>query len=75
MGVINITPDSFSDGGRFLDSERAEREAAHQLRSGADVLDLGARAPDLGRAKLALRRNVIACSSLCERFGANTPPP
>ena len=42
MGVINITPDSFSDGGRFLEAERAEREAAHQLRCGADVLDLGA---------------------------------
>ena len=42
MGVINITPDSFSDGGRFLEAERAEREAAHQLHCGADVLDLGA---------------------------------
>ena len=42
MGVINITPDSFSDGGRFLEAERAEREAADQLRRGADVLDLGA---------------------------------
>ena len=42
MGVINITPDSFSDGGRFLQCERAEREATHQLNCGADVLDLGA---------------------------------
>ncbi|MGE4582710.1 MAG: dihydropteroate synthase, partial [Synechococcus sp.] len=42
MGVINITPDSFSDGGRFLECEQAEHEANVQLRSGADVLDLGA---------------------------------
>ena len=42
MGVINITPDSFSDGGRFLESDQAEQEADLQLRSGADVLDLGA---------------------------------
>ena len=42
MGVINITPDSFSDGGRFLKTERAVREAGQQLQKGADVLDLGA---------------------------------
>ena len=42
MGVINITPDSFSDGGCFLQSEQAEQEADHQIASGADVLDLGA---------------------------------
>ena len=52
MGVINITPDSFSDGGRFLDSERAEREAAHQLRSGADVLDLGAQSTRPGASEV-----------------------
>jgi dihydropteroate synthase len=42
MGVINITPDSFSDGGRFLASDRAVEEAQRQLKLGADVLDLGA---------------------------------
>ena len=41
-GVINITPDSFSDGGRFLESDRAVIEAQRQLKLGADVLDLGA---------------------------------
>ena len=42
MGVINITPDSFSDGGRFTKVEAAVQEAKRQLRQGADVLDLGA---------------------------------
>ena len=42
MGVINITPDSFSDGGRFIRVEAALQEATRQLRQGADVLDLGA---------------------------------
>ena len=40
MGVINITPDSFSDGGRFLQVDQAVSQAAIQLRQGADVLDL-----------------------------------
>ena len=38
MGVINITPDSFSDGGRFLDSRRAVEEAQRQLKLGADAV-------------------------------------
>ena len=42
MGVINITPDSFSDGGRFLRLDHATQEAQKQLRDGADLIDLGA---------------------------------
>jgi dihydropteroate synthase len=42
MGVVNITPDSFSDGGLYLDSERAGEHALQLLDEGADLLDLGA---------------------------------
>jgi len=42
MGVLNLTPDSFSDGGRFLKLADACREARRQLIQGASVLDLGA---------------------------------
>lgn len=42
MGVINITPDSFSDGGLFLDPEAAVTHAIKLLDEGADLLDLGA---------------------------------
>jgi dihydropteroate synthase len=42
MGVVNITPDSFSDGGLFLDSDRAIAHALSLLDEGADLLDLGA---------------------------------
>ena len=41
-GVVNITPDSFSDGGQFLEPERAVEYALHLLDEGADLLDLGA---------------------------------
>jgi dihydropteroate synthase len=41
-GVVNITPDSFSDGGAFLDSEKAVAHALKLLDEGADFLDLGA---------------------------------
>ena len=42
MGVINITPDSFSDGGRFLDTAAATEHANRLAEEGADILDLGA---------------------------------
>ena len=42
MGVVNITPDSFSDGGRFLDAEAAVEQGLRLLDEGADIVDLGA---------------------------------
>jgi dihydropteroate synthase len=42
MGIVNITPDSFSDGGLFLDPEAAVAHALQLLDEGADILDLGA---------------------------------
>jgi len=42
MGVVNITPDSFSDGGSFLDPDKAITHAARLFDEGADILDLGA---------------------------------
>ena len=42
MGVLNLTPDSFSDGGRFLDPAAALEQARHMVAQGADILDIGA---------------------------------
>lgn len=41
MGVLNVTPDSFSDGGRFLDAEAAIRRGKEMAEQGADILDVG----------------------------------
>ncbi|MFZ5789724.1 MAG: dihydropteroate synthase [Pseudomonadota bacterium] len=41
MGVINVTPDSFSDGGKFLDAEAAVRHGRALMEAGADILDIG----------------------------------
>jgi len=42
MGVLNVTPDSFSDGGRFLDPQAAIAHARRLVAEGADILDVGA---------------------------------
>ena len=41
MGVLNVTPDSFSDGGQFLDIESALRRAEEMIDEGADIIDVG----------------------------------
>jgi dihydropteroate synthase len=41
MGIVNVTPDSFSDGGRFLDSGRAVEHALRLVEEGAGILDIG----------------------------------
>lgn len=41
MGILNVTPDSFSDGGQLPDSESAVERAVHMVGDGADILDVG----------------------------------
>src|SRR5208282_2986335 len=41
MGVVNVTPDSFSDGGKFFDPSRAVVQALELVSQGAEILDLG----------------------------------
>ena len=42
MGVLNVTPDSFSDGGQFANPERALAQARRMIAEGADIIDIGA---------------------------------
>src|SRR5215212_4097505 len=41
MGVLNVTPDSFSDGGRFLNADHAVARAEEMIAEGADMIDVG----------------------------------
>ena len=41
MGVLNVTPDSFSDGGQFLDPDKAVEHACQMVADGADIIDVG----------------------------------
>ena len=67
MGVVNVTPDSFSDGGRFFSTERAIAQAMQLVEAGADILDIGgestrpfskpvAEAEELGRVLPVIER-------------------
>ncbi|MEO7242351.1 MAG: dihydropteroate synthase [Variovorax sp.] len=54
MGIVNLTPDSFSDGGAFADSGDALRHCERLVHEGADILDLGAESTRPGSATLPL---------------------
>lgn len=42
MGILNVTPDSFSDGGRYVDAEKALAHVRRMVADGADIIDIGA---------------------------------
>jgi dihydropteroate synthase len=54
MGVINITPDSFSDGGQFLDSSEAVKHAMELVREGANIIDLGGESTRPGALRIKI---------------------
>ena len=62
MGVINITPDSFSDGGQYADPARAVAHARRLIGEGSDILDIGGESTRPGAAPVSLdeeRRRVM----------------
>lgn len=71
MGIVNVTPDSFSDGGQFLDPEKALAHALDLAEQGADLLDIGAESTRPGASPVAveeeLKRIVPLVASLAKR--------
>ena len=53
MGVLNVTPDSFSDGGKFLDTKRAVQHALAMQHDGAGIIDIGAESTRPGSAEIS----------------------
>src|SRR5262250_1777457 len=57
-GVLNVTPDSFSDGGKYLDPDRAFARAVELEEEGADILDIGAESTRPGSARITAREEL-----------------
>jgi len=58
MGVVNVTPDSFSDGGRFEDAEAALAHAHKLIEDGADILDVGGESSRPGAAPVSVEEEL-----------------
>ena len=58
IGIVNVTPDSFSDGGLFLDPERAIAHARELAAAGADIIDVGGESTRPGAAPVAVEEEL-----------------
>ena len=74
MGILNVTPDSFSDGGRYTERDAALRQAEQMLRDGAAILDVGGESTRPGAAAVSeqeeLDRVVPIVEALSNELGA-----
>ena len=57
MGILNTTPDSFSDGGRYCDREKALRQAEKLVFDGVDIIDVGGESHVRDAGRLGRRKN------------------
>jgi dihydropteroate synthase len=73
MGVVNVTPDSFSDGGRFAESDAAVAQALALFEAGADIVDVGGESTRPGASAVdpaEERRRVVPVLEALRRAGA-----
>lgn len=75
MGIVNVTPDSFSDGGRFADPARAAAHALALLEQGADVLDIGGESTRPGAAPVSAAEEIARVVPVIEAVRARSAAP
>jgi dihydropteroate synthase len=72
MGIVNVTPDSFSDGGRFNDTDRAVAHALELVDEGADIIDIGGESTRPGHVPVPVDEECERVWPVIERVAAAT---
>jgi len=75
MGIVNVTPDSFSDGGSFHAADAAVRHALQLAEDGADLLDIGGESTRPGAQPVPLAEELSRVVPVIERLARETPLP
>ncbi|MBX3704407.1 MAG: dihydropteroate synthase [Steroidobacteraceae bacterium] len=75
MGVLNVTPDSFSDGGRYLELPRALERARQMVEEGAALVDVGGESTRPGAAAVTEAEELRRVIPVIERLAAELPVP
>ncbi len=75
MGVLNVTPDSFSDGARYEDARRAADVALAMLQEGADLIDIGGESTRPGAAPVSAQEEIARVIPVIETLRAETDAP
>jgi dihydropteroate synthase len=73
MGVLNVTPDSFSDGGRYLDADAALAQAERMVAEGAAIIDIGGESTRPGAAAVSGEEELRRVLPVIERVAARLP--
>lgn len=75
MGIVNVTPDSFSDGGRFADTDRAIAHALELVAQGADLLDIGGESSRPGATPVSAEEEAARVVPVIEALAKQCPLP
>jgi dihydropteroate synthase len=75
MGILNVTPDSFSDGGRFLDRDAAVRHALAMARDGADIIDVGGESTRPGGEPVSVEEEIVRVVPVISELAARIERP
>nr|WP_245542664.1 dihydropteroate synthase [Psychromonas ossibalaenae] len=71
MGILNVTPDSFSDGGRFADNDSALKKAAEMVEQGAAIIDIGGESTRPGASDVGLEQELDRVIPVIEKINEN----
>lgn len=75
MGILNVTPDSFSDGGKWVQKDSALRHAEKMLREGADIIDVGGESTRPGYKPISPEEEIARVVPMIEALKANFDAP
>src|SRR5437763_15827089 len=73
MGVLNVTPDSFSDGGEFFSLDRAVAHAEQMIAEGADIIDIGGESTRPGSDFVSEAEELRRVIPIIERLASSIP--
>ena len=72
MGIVNVTPDSFYDGGRYAEAGRAVEHARELLKEGADIIDVGGESTRPGAEPVGIEEELRRVVPVVERLACET---
>ncbi len=75
MGILNITPDSFSDGGKFFSTEFAVKQAEAMIAEGADIIDIGGESTRPGASSVSVDEELRRVVPVIEQLAKTTAVP
>ncbi|TQK76363.1 dihydropteroate synthase [Rarobacter incanus] len=74
MGILNVTPDSFSDGGRWIDAQAAVAHATEMIEDGADIIDVGGESTRPGAQRVPVDEELRRVIPVVRRLAENGVP-